>query len=446
MKKIFLFLLFSYLLPFFISAESENYKNCQDLYFGSLPFFQEACLKRQLSLMSIQDYKDFYLPKLKFSAQNSFSGNFEEGWKNFSSIPSLSFEQKLPGACRIDYKVLGNLSLSEEMDFKYNLVPSVMLSLPVVSGRKLLPLYNSYGKNNYSARKKLLELSYDISIRDGIYDFISEAGNYLYYRRMSELYSQKYELLEQITRDYETLFTVGKVTAVNVSDKIAEKFQFLQSTVEVEGKLIASKKALSELGVNTADIQNELNVFLDYWKKEFSDFDGSQYYKDQKELISIDLEHYNYIESNLSAVPYVSAGFSVSSPYSQSDFPEFSEGSWNFNLGFTIPLNSSIGINAISSIVRHKTLTELEKQKSSRRQSCTDTERKGYLELYTTYKSAMDNAAALEKSRLQEYEELYKIGKLSEYDLNMQRNTAALSDLYAGYADFQLLLTRISFY
>ena len=58
----------------------------------------------------------------------------------------------------------------------------------------------------------------------------------------------------------------------------------------------------------------------------------------------------------------------------------------------------------------------------------------------------MDNAAALEKSRLQEYEDLHKIGKLSEYDLNMQRNTSALSDLYADYADLQLLLTRLSFY
>ncbi|MBQ5999652.1 MAG: TolC family protein [Treponema sp.] len=446
MKKIFWSLLFVYFLPCILSAESENYKNYIVSDFCSFPFFQEACIKKQIGLMSILDYKDFYFPKLKFSAQNTCSGNFEDGWKSFSSVPAFSFEQKLPGACRLDYSVLGNLSLSGEMDFKYNIVPSVMISMPVVSGRKFLSLYNFYGKNNYSSRKKMIELSYNISLREGIYDYISEMGLYLYYRRMSELYSQKYELLEQITRDYETLFNLGKVTAVNVSDKISEKLQFLQSSVEIDGKLIASKKALSELGVSTAAVQDGLNEFLDFWKNKFSGFDDFQYYKDQMELISIDLEHFNYVESNLSAVPYVSAGFSVASLYSESDFPEFSEGSWNFNLGFTIPFRSSFGIKAISSVVRHKALAELEKQKASRRQVCTDTERNGYLELYTTYKRAMDNAAALEKSRLQEYEDLHKIGKLSEYDLNMQRNTSALSDLYADYADLQLLLTRLSFY
>lgn len=416
-------------------------------YFYALPFYRKALIEKNLGFLSIKEYGNFFLPKCTFSAKSSLEGDYEEGMKSFSSQPAFDFIQKLPGACSLGASLSGNiyLSLSDEIDFCYRCIPSVSLSVPLAGSRKFISIYNFYGRNNYASRKKSLDLQFDIAVRDGIYKYVSEVGNYLYYRRISELYSEKYELLERQTEDYESLFNMGKVTAVNVSDKISEKMQFFQSVVEVNRNIITSEKALAEMGIRKEEISFSLEDFISSCRQNFL-ISGPVYYRDYREISYLDVELLDYVESVAGSLPYVTAGFSMVSPVSDYDFPDFSEGTWAFSLSLTIPFYGRSGGNLIKSVSEFSHLTGLEKERLTRRHLSSDAERKGFLELYETYRISMEKTAMLETERLSEYENLYRIGRISEYDLKMQQNTAALSRLYNDYAELKLILTELSFY
>ena len=58
----------------------------------------------------------------------------------------------------------------------------------------------------------------------------------------------------------------------------------------------------------------------------------------------------------------------------------------------------------------------------------------------------MKNAYEVEQKRLFTYEDLFSIGRLSEFDLLVQKNNVALALLNSEYADFQTLQALVSFY
>ena len=128
------------------------------------------------------------------------------------------------------------------------------------------------------------------------------------------------------------------------------------------------------------------------------------------------------------------------------DFPDFSQANWNINVAFNIPLKQKAGLNAIDSMVIHKNMTLLEKQKLLRSQKSSKQEREGYVLLYDSYCKTMQNASNLEKNRFDSYTELNKAGKLSDFDLKLQENNSEIYDNYADYAELQLLVTLLSCY
>ena len=199
------------------------------------------------------------------------------------------------------------------------------------------------------------------------------------------------------------------------------------------------------MGVRKEDILFSLKDFISSCRKRFLTSEPV-YYRDYKEISYLDVELLDYVESAAGSLPYVTAGFSMVSPVSDYDFPDFSEGTWAFSLSFTLPLYGRSGGNLIKSVAEFSRLSALEKERLTRRHLSSDAERKGFLELYESYRISMEKTASLEAERLSEYENLYKIGRISEYDLKMQQNTAALSCLYNDYAELKLILTELSFY
>ena len=300
--------------------------------------------------------------------------------------------------------------------------------------------------NNYKIRKKNSDISYLLSLNKGVCRLVSEAGNYLYYKRMLRLYEEKLSLLEQQTDDYEKLFVLGKINAINVHDQISEKLKFIQEKVELQGKYIAAEKSLKELGAEELLLEFDLKSFVEKWKEYCKLYHRESFLKDEQNLLALDINHFSYVESASSSIPSFSAGFSINSPYSQQDFPDFSQANWNINVAFNIPLKQKAGLNAIDSMVIHKNMTLLEKQKLMRSQKSSKQEREGYVLLYDSYCKTMQNASNLEKNRLDSYTELNKAGKLSDFDLKLQENNSEIYDNYADYAELQLLVTLLSCY
>lgn len=439
MKKIFFLYLFL-CLHFSLNAQKK------DVDFFSLPFVQEAKTLHDFELKNISGCSLFYVPDINLYVNADFNGDFEDNFTLFRGVPTVKITQNLPGIAKLQCLLSAELSDSKEYDFKYSLSQSVSLSFPLINTPGYIKLFHNYGMNNYKIRKKNSDISYLLSLNKGVCRLVSEAGNYLYYKRMLKLYEEKLSLLEQQTDDYEKLFVLGKINAINVHDQISEKLKFIQEKVELQGKYIAAEKSLKELGAEELLLEFDLKSFVEKWKEYCKLYHRESFLQDEQNLLALDINHFSYVESVSSSIPSFSAGFSINSPFSQQDFPDFSQANWNINVAFNIPLKQKAGLNSIDSMVIHKNMTLLEKQKLMRSQKSSKQEREGYVLLYDSYCKTMQNASNLEKNRLDSYTELNKAGKLSDFDLKLQENNSEIYDNYADYAELQLLVTLLSCY
>lgn len=437
-KLLFLFTLLS--VCFFANAQ----KNDEDFY--NLPFFSEAKMFHEFELKNLSGYSLFYLPDINLYANADFRGNFEEDFSAFNGTPSLKITQNLPGIAKLQCFLSADLKAGKDNEFKYALTPSVSISFPLVNTAGYIKLYHEYGLSNYKIRKRNSDISYMLALNKGICRFVSEAGDYLYYKKMLKLYEEKLVLLQQQTDDYETLFKLGKITAISLSDQVSDKLKFIKEKVELQSKYIAAEKNLMEIGAEKFILQYDLKSFVEKWKEYCQLHGNDSFLQDEQNLLALDINHFSYVETVSSAIPNFSAGFSIDSPYSQQEFPDFSEASWNINIAFSIPFRQKAGINAIDSMVKHKKMTVMEKQKLLRSQKGSKMEREGYILLYESYTSSMQNASVLEKCRLEAFKELNRAGKMSDFDFKMQENNSAIYENYADYAELQLIVTRLSCY
>lgn len=414
--------------------------------YAKLPFFMEAEVEREKSLLDIRSYKLNFLPDLNLSSEATFAGSFEDGYSGLSITPSVNISQNLPFLMSLDFGLKSDMYKNSEEDFTYSFTPSASLSLPLFVTPLLASVYNDCFSREYLKRKKLIKLDYKLKLESSVFQYLSALGNYLYYRELEKLYDVKKLLLEEQSRDYEKLFTLGKINALDVSDKISELLKFYQEQCDVKGKIIAAEKELSVLGVKVEKIDEKFSDFLKSWSDFYEKRGLENYYSEEKELLLLEVDNYSVIKAYVNKIPSISGGFSFTSPYGDSDFPDLSLSTWKFNLAVNLPVSEKLGYEAFSALGKAQKLVNIEKEKIIRRKNVLSNERKNYLSLYQSYSRTMKNAAELEKKRLLSYENLNKLGRISDFDISMQKNNLDLSELFADYADFQILLAFASFY
>lgn len=414
--------------------------------YAKLPFFMEAEVEREKSLLDIRSYKLNFLPDLNLSSEATFAGSFEDGYSGLSITPSVNISQNLPFLMSLDFGLKSGMYKNSEEDFTYSFTPSASLSLPLFVTPLLASVYNDCFSREYLKRKKLIKLDYKLKLESSVFQYLSALGNYLYYRELEKLYDEKKLLLEEQSRDYEKLFTLGKINALDVSDKISELLKFYQEQCDVKGKIIAAEKELSVLGVKVEKIDEKFSDFLKSWSDFYEKRGLENYYSEEKELLLLEVDNYSVIKAYVNKIPSISGGFSFTSPYGDSDFPDLSLSTWKFNLAVNLPVSEKLGYEAFSALGKAQKLVNIEKEKIIRRKNVLSNERKNYLSLYQSYSRTMKNAAELEKKRLLSYENLNKLGRISDFDISMQKNNLDLSELFADYADFQILLAFASFY
>ncbi|MCR5494740.1 MAG: TolC family protein [Treponema sp.] len=414
--------------------------------YAKLPFFMEAEVEREKSLLDIRSYKLNFLPDLNLSSEATFAGSFEDGYSGLSITPSVNISQNLPFLMSLDFGLKSDMYKNSEEDFTYSFTPSASLSLPLFVTPLLASVYNDCFSREYLKRKKLIKLDYKLKLESSVFQYLSALGNYLYYRELEKLYDKKKLLLEEQSRDYEKLFTLGKINALDVSDKISELLKFYQEQCDVKGKIIAAEKELSVLGVKVEKIDEKFSDFLKSWSDFYEKRGLENYYSEEKELLLLEVDNYSVIKAYVNKIPSISGGFSFTSPYGDSDFPDLSLSTWKFNLAVNLPVSEKLGYEAFSALGKAQKLVNIEKEKIIRRKNVLSNERKNYLSLYQSYSRTMKNAAELEKKRLLSYENLNKLGRISDFDISMQKNNLDLSELFADYADFQILLAFASFY
>lgn len=422
---------------------------CQNSYIkeiSELPFFQEADAMYKFEQKDISSYSLFFVPKFYVDGSGKFTGDFEEGFSIFDAVPSLSIIQNLPGNTKLKCSVGSYMAYSEENNFTYSLNPEITFSIPLVTTPAYMKLYYRYEKNNYGIRKRISDVKYMIAVKDGLSRFVSETGNYAFYKRLIKLFEEKRVLLEKQTEDYEKLFILGRISALELSDQINQKMKFLQEKIDVESKFITAKKNLMELGVDEENFSSDIKELVKKWNGYCSAYHDETFYRDEQQLISNEINLFSYIESANSMIPVFNAGFSVKTSDDLQSYPDFTESYWQLKFSFSIPVTEKFGLKPIDLIMKNEKMRSLEKAKILRSQKSSSEERKSYIKLYSLYKDSMKSAAVLEMNRLDSYKGLYSAGKLSEFDLMMQENTANLAELYSDYADLQLLTTKLSFY
>ena len=199
-------------------------------------------------------------------------------------------------------------------------------------------------------------LDFDISKYSVIVKYISAVGNYLYNRELDKLYAEKALLLEVQSRDYEKLFELGKITALELNEKISERTNFYQEQVDVRTRIISAEKEMFELGVLSENLDFTLSSFIKDWKDVYSIENIDSFSQEEKELLTLELTDYVSAQNYASKIPSIIGGFSFKTPYSESDLPDFSASTWNFSIAMNLSFSDRLGYSAFSAVSKQKEL------------------------------------------------------------------------------------------
>lgn len=439
-KNLLALMMFSLFLPVFGDEESVSNKIFE------LPVLREALLTKQIGMLDISNLKYYFLPEASISSSADFQGAFEDGFSNFSFSPAIGFSQKLPFLISLNCGLKSDMYKMEDESLYYSFTPSVNISLPIFITPAFSSVYNQSLKKEYRARKKSLLLDFDISKHSVVSKYISAVGNYLYNSELDKLYAEKAHLLEVQSRDYEKLFELGKITALELNEKISECTNFYQEQVDVKTRIISAEKEMFELGVLSENLDFTLSSFVQDWKEVYSSEEANIFYQEEKELLTLELSDYVSAQNYASKIPSISGGFSFKTPYTDYNLPDFSASTWNFSIALNLSLSDRFGYSAFAAVSKQNELIELKRCRNQSRKKHLLSERKSTVSLYESYSNTMKNAYEVEQKRLVTYEDLFSIGRISEFDLLVQKNNVSLALLNFEYADFQTLQAMASFY
>lgn len=426
----------------------------------------------QKEMNQAESYRFPYMPSLSFSAKASASGELlrfsglnsvKEAFSNadcsssFASA-SLVLHQRLPGAASADFSVDVPFSYSfQEYEGAWSIAPSVGFSVPLTFSHKLIKANDAFIQHKYRRKKSIYGLSLKTDGRMAYKKFFESASDFIYCSALEKIYDKKQELLEFQLEESERLFIMGRITTVELNQLKNQLQEFYQTQMENKTKKI--------------QMYCELNVCGDFFLKEMGDkealgkeVDYEQFLNEWEEYVQTFFpEQNNYrnaailenqdcfadeVEALVQRLPFLSATISTSTDSQKfGQNLEFSNVSWNASFGFSIPiLSGNSDVFGRKGYAKANLVYIQKKQILEKQAQTVFEERKVFLQQYKNYYAVLSNAAELEKQRLENYKALNDLGRLSDFDLNMQLLALEIAKLKALNARALCISTMLGFY
>lgn len=432
---------------FFFSVVRVFGISLDDFSFYGLDFFHIANLNQSIASLESKKYKNFYAPKMYFNANGNFSGDMADGLKSVFASPAVSFLQELPALASVSYEFGGNLIFTEsESGLANSLSGSISVDLPIAFNKSVFENYNDFAKNYYFKKKRLAALNFFNAVSAGTKDFISAAGNALYYHQLIRLNRKRLEFFEKLNQDYEKLFALGKITSIELNEQFSKYRDLLEEQQNCRVSLVSAEQKISESGGIIPGENISFEEFVGLCENLFST-QKETFSADEVEYLQLETERLKNASSCKSSVNFLTAGFSVSTGYVQNDFPSFEKSEWAFSLGVKIPCFPDVlNISEVNKYALTDKLYQLEKAKILRRQECSKKSRAVSLKLYEESVCSMRKSLELEESRLESYGRLMAAGRLSESDFLYQKDEVEFAKLSLLFSRFQLVVLKLSFY
>ena len=441
MKKLFLVFL-SFFSVFFCFGLSLD-----EFSFSDLNFFQIAKLNQTIASLEAKKYKNFYAPKLYFNANGNFSGDMTDGWNDIFVSPVVSFSQELPFLASISYEIGSNFLFSEDdFVFSNSLSHSISMNLPLAFKKSVFETFNDFSRNYYHKKNYLAALNFSNAISAGTKDFISAVGNALYYRHLIFLNEKRIDFFEKLNEDYEKLFSLGKITSIELNEQFSKLRDLINEQQNCRVSFVSFEQKIFELGGTIPGEGISFEDFVIFCEELFAS-KKETFFTDEAEFLQLETERLKNASFYKSSLSFLSAGFSVSTGYSQNDFPSLKKSDWSFSLSFKIPCFPDVlNISEMNKYAFTDKLYQLEKAKILRRQECSKKSREVSLKLYEESVRSMENSLALEEKRLESYKQLLLAGRLSESDFLYQKHEVEYSKLNLFFSRFQLVVLKAGFY
>lgn len=419
----------------------------QDFSFYSLDFFDIARLNQCIVSLETKKYKNFFFPKICLAADGNISGDMTDGWKNIFVSPSVSFSQELPGFASVSYDTGCNFIFNEsDSSFSNSLSQSFYVNLPIGFNSSVFKTFNEFGKDYYRQKNYLAALNYFNAVSAGKKDFISAVGNFLYYRQMIFLNENRLEFLKKLNEDYEKLFSLGKITSIELNEQYSKFRDLSNSQQNCRLSLVSYEQKIYELGGVVPEKNISFSEFVVFCEELFAEHKET-FSAEEAEFVQIETERLKNASLCKSSLSFLTGGFSVSTGYAKNDWPSLNELEWSFNLSVKIPIFSdALGISEMNKYSLSNNLYQIEKSKILRRREYSRRSRIASLKLYEDSVACSRETFELEQRRLESYGQLLSAGRLPESDFLYQKSEVDYSKLNFFYSRFNLAVLKAGFY
>lgn len=450
MKRKFLFINF-FIFLFCFSVFPLTFK---DFSLENLDLKKTAILNREFSLLELKSYKNFYAPKAYFDLSGNLTGNLSgslienetDFFSNVNIFPKAVFSLNLPAMIEFDFSTSLGIDFSQcSSQIFYQTNPEISFSVPIIFKNEIIKNYNDFSRNYYSSKKKETLLNYKIEILEGIQNYILNIGNYLYYKELIILNDEKIKFLEKLNFDYEKLFENGKITSIELEEQYSEFNTLFYEQSDCKIQFISAEKLLLEIGIEIKE-KFCFSEFIDFWENYFSEFLGT-FDSDKLELLMLENSRLKNAENSKSLASFLTCGFSILNNHENNNFFNIEDSTWQFNLSVRIPCFPSFLNNSEQKQnLINNSLYEIEKSKLIRKQKSSENFRKTSIQMYKSYVDSTRKNVQLEKNRYESYKKLNEIGRLSNFNLEYQKNVVDFANLNELYARFKFLVFKAGMY
>lgn len=435
---------------FVIFAETENL-NYFDLFKNSGLYFQtekEFVLGKNNSL----DLVNYWIPNFEFEILGNKNGNFDSEDNSYKFCPNLKISQNIPGGILLSMNLENNLAFQKYgFDFIHNfsVLPTVSFEIPLIFDKEL---FRNNVKNEISYVKsysELLNQNYLNNKKENLKDFIDSVGNFLYYLELRKVLKSKKIILNKQEESYEKLVLNGKISSYDYSEKIKETYSLLKEISQNENNIleIQEKLILMDLKIyneNLCDIEKLkefsekvcLNEFLNFWisfvDNKFLKNENDLIYSEKVELLLLDKNNYEDVKNQVKISPYFYSSFSLNS--SVIDFGKsvgFKNSIWDFSFGINVPISSGSSIFLQEKNYKlSKEIYNLKKEKIYNKMLLKFNKVSSIKNIYFDYIFQLFNQLKTDEKRLEVFNDLLKVGKISQLDYDLQENQKQMSELY----------------
>jgi len=403
----------------------------------TLPKIQLAQLDYKVSLLESKSIERPFLPFFSFSSDFLSSGNFIFQSLDFSYNPCVNIYQHLPGGLVFQSSFSVPFYFSQDFFtganefFSANIESSFSLRIPICFSKNCLSDFNVLLRDFYDLHQTYAKNCLDISQSSEIADFFYKISLFLLYKRMKTALEDKLFLTQQLCKDYEESLKLGKNSVVSYMQVSENYFSVNKELAEVKLLLIQNETLLKSKKIDLNEWEKNFNIndFIAFWENNISFFENSSL-SEKNELLLLKRNYFSLLKSAKSEMPSLFLETSFSYPSLENGF-SIKNVSWKARVYFDLNIfpesnlfdcKKKLDIARLSYRISEE---QLELKKINKKQ-----ERILLKENSLAYCENMKNAFNLENERAQSFESLFSLGRLSKLDLDFQKNSAILAELY----------------